>query len=66
MAKAKWAVVRGGRIETDALPEWPDGTEVRIELECRPGLTADDTPLSSTEVGVIMDQIVRTEKEEQP
>src|SRR3984957_9498025 len=26
------SVVKNGRIEVDALPDWPDGTPVRVEL----------------------------------
>lgn len=63
MTKCIGASVRQGRIEVAVPSEWPDGTEVRIELVCRANLTAEDSALTGAEMAVIWDAIGKAENE---
>lgn len=54
------ATVRGGRLELQVPPDWPDGTEVEIHPMGGPETQDDDEPLSSSEVArllALMDQM---------
>jgi hypothetical protein len=62
MTKCISAVVRNGRIEADAPPGWPDGTEVRIDVVCRAVLTANDSALTGAEFAVIEDLRAQEER----
>lgn len=62
MTKCIGAMVRNQRIEVDAPPGWPDGTEVRIDLVCRAGLTLNDAALTGAELAVIWDLRAQDER----
>jgi hypothetical protein len=59
MTKIIGATVRDGRIEVEAPPEWPDGTEVHVYLVCRAGVTANDSGRTGAEWAVIWDLMAR-------
>jgi len=43
-------VVKNGRIEVDAPPDWPDGAPVRVELGSNPKATDEERPETPEEI----------------
>ncbi|MBI1831232.1 MAG: hypothetical protein HYR84_07275 [Planctomycetes bacterium] len=43
-------VVKNGRVEIDAPPDWPEGSPVRVELGLNGQATDDDRPESPEEI----------------
>jgi hypothetical protein len=47
-------MVKGGRIDVAAPPEWPDGTEVEIQPQRQPCASDEDGPMTPEEIARVL------------